>query len=1366
MDYFKEINAMKAEQHEEVKGYILRLCAHNLIPLERYTISKACQAKGWTKKLAGQLLDELVEDARLVPMGSSPSNQQYRLPWLHYSHYFQPLSPKEYKEFSRYVESSSYSYSGLEAARNLLYNWGRGDRTLSTQLYRSFPSDANFVTTFCFILCTKKWFILLNHLPSEYTAFVLHHLAFITEKLGQAAQQEVARTVQAIAKSKKLLSHARSLVEPISYWLSMLLRKGLIGADAIELCEHSVYSYYIKALSLQYQGETTKAITHYVRGRSMEKKLYHSYTYVDIPHESPRSSFFALMYHIALSSDAKKSSENRIKKILTYYSERLDLEHPASRLLLYHSYDQKKELKQYQDALISHADYLSELDFVLMVMVSQHYQLTELPDSKVARAVELMEQHAWALLQLEASTGIAALHDQQDKLAQQLQLSPLLQKVVKVEAWQRHLNSINQLVETQVVRRPDSKQGATLVQQSRFIYHVDKRLELTPILQKSKNGGISWTKGRTVSMARFMEEEIEGMTATDIAVARSFTQSRTWMTLTLSNAESFAALVDHPHIYLESNPDISVQVQKDSPYLEVKKTARGFKIASNVPLESADTLLVKRESDVLIKVFELTPIQRDILKLFSEQSSYPRDAQTQLTELINSIANLIPVHSDLIAQNENIRQEKGSARITVQILPMAEGVKVELFAKPREEHPPYFKAGAGTETCLVTDDKGQLAVKRQLKAEQRNVTKVRKILRDVAKDKSIEDVHFYDELYDCLELLEQLQGMGDILRIEWPKGSQLKIRGNVGFGQMRLSARGRGEWFKIDGEVEVDEELRLSFAELLQRSRAHQGRFVELEQGEFLALSDELRKKLAELDNTLTPDKKGELQISQYRSSLLSDLEQGGATISADKQYKDLQQRVQKAYRLNIDIPSTLTATLRDYQVEGYEWLSRLAAWGAGACLADDMGLGKSVQSIAVLLDRAKKGASLIVAPASIMHNWRNEIARFAPSLRCHLLHESIEQREDIIQQAGKHDIVITTYGLLPRIGELLHARTWNVLLLDEAHNIKNRDTKSSKIAMELQGDFRIALTGTPVQNHLGEIWNLFNFTNPGLLGSFDQFNERYISPIEKDKDRAKQQQLKRMLQPFLLRRTKSEVLDELPSKTEIVHYVELSAAERAIYENIRQHAISSIEHGELNPIQTLAEITKLRQAACHPRLIDESFSLPSSAKLDSLMEIVGELIENKHRALVFSQFTSFLAQAKKLLDTLKIPYLYLDGQTPIKQRAQLVEEYQQGDAPLFLISLKAGGTGLNLTAADYVIHLDPWWNPAIEDQASDRSHRMGQTRPVTIYKIIASQTIEERILEMHRNKKSLSDSLLEGGDMSTKLTKKDILNMLQDSYL
>ena len=333
--------------------------------------------------------------------------------------------------------------------------------------------------------------------------------------------------------------------------------------------------------------------------------------------------------------------------------------------------------------------------------------------------------------------------------------------------------------------------------------------------------------------------------------------------------------------------------------------------------------------------------------------------------------------------------------------------------------------------------------------------------------------------------------------------------------------------------------------------------------------------------------------------------------------------------------------------------------------------------------------------------------------------------------------------------------------MLDEAHTIKNRDTKMSQSAMKLKGDFRLLLTGTPLQNHVSEVWNLMQFANPNLLGSFSDFTSRFLLPIERDHDKERQRQLKRVVTPFILRRTKSEVLNELPEKTEITIKVDLSPDEMAYYDNIRQKALEEIDNKEATAMKALAEITRLRQAACNVRLVNKDLHIPSS-KLQCFMTLVDELHTNNHRALVFSQFTSHLALIREELDKAKIQYLYLDGNTSAKERLQLVEQFQHGDMPLFLISLKAGGIGLNLTAADYVVHLDPWWNPAIEDQASDRAYRIGQHNPVTVYRIIASGTIEEKIIDLHKTKKNMADALLEGGDISASMSREEMLELLR----
>jgi SNF2 family DNA or RNA helicase len=440
--------------------------------------------------------------------------------------------------------------------------------------------------------------------------------------------------------------------------------------------------------------------------------------------------------------------------------------------------------------------------------------------------------------------------------------------------------------------------------------------------------------------------------------------------------------------------------------------------------------------------------------------------------------------------------------------------------------------------------------------------------------------------------------------------------------------------------------------------------------------------------------------------------------------------------------------------------MTRLKLWNAGACLADDMGLGKTVQAIAMMLHLAEAGPALVVCPASVVPNWGNELRKFAPSLNIHILKTG--NREETFDSIGAFDVLVITYGLLQTEEERIAKTQWSMVVLDEAHAIKNYQTKSSKAAMNINAGFKLALTGTPIQNHLGELWNLFQFCNPGLLGTLNHFTERYV----KNDLPSQKSHLKKLITPFILRRTKNKVLDELPPKTEITVSVELSKQEMAFYETLRREAIDTLENssgpGGQQHLQALAEITKLRLACCNSSLVNKKIKLPS-AKLEAFFGIIEELRANNHRALVFSQFVMHLAIVREALDQQGITYQYLDGSTSIPDREKAVKAFQSGKGELFLISLKAGGLGLNLTAADYVLHLDPWWNPAIEDQASDRAHRIGQTRPVTIYRLVARNTIEEKIVHLHATKRDLADNLLEGTDQSARLTTVDLLNLLKE---
>jgi len=408
-----------------------------------------------------------------------------------------------------------------------------------------------------------------------------------------------------------------------------------------------------------------------------------------------------------------------------------------------------------------------------------------------------------------------------------------------------------------------------------------------------------------------------------------------------------------------------------------------------------------------------------------------------------------------------------------------------------------------------------------------------------------------------------------------------------------------------------------------------------------------------------------------------------------------------------------------------------------------------------------------VVAPTSVCANWVSETQRFAPTLRPIRFGIGDRGRRDrILETVGPFDLVICSYTLLQQEADAFGDVHFATIVLDEAQAIKNAATKRSSAAMDLVGDFRMICTGTPTENRLAELWNLFRFINPGLLGSEDRFRDRFVRPIEIDHDSHARATLKALVQPFILRRTKSQVLEDLPARTEVMRLVELTDEERALHESLRRRALERLEgvrdmdRGQAH-IQVLAELMKLRRCCCNPRLVVPDCGLVGS-KLEAFAELVEELLENQHKALVFSQFVDHLSLLREHLDARKIRYQYLDGQTPARTRQKRIDAFQNGDGDLFLISLKAGGLGLNLTAADYVIHMDPWWNPAVEDQASDRAHRIGQTRPVTVYRLVACETIEEKIVQLHHAKRDLADSLLEGTDTAGALTADDLLNLLR----
>jgi hypothetical protein len=615
----------------------------------------------------------------------------------------------------------------------------------------------------------------------------------------------------------------------------------------------------------------------------------------------------------------------------------------------------------------------------------------------------------------------------------------------------------------------------------------------------------------------------------------------------------------------------------------------------------------------------------------------------------------------------------------------------------------------------------------------------------------------------ALDLLQRIQTMGEEApTVCWPKSQPMKIIGEITPQRLQVRLTSQRDWFGVEGIAKL-EGLEIPLAELLAALRGGR-RFVPLGDGQFAMISDSLRQRLNSIQD-VSQSETGNIRVSRAATAVVEEALGSDISYESDMSWRDALDRLATARKLNPVVPGDLNAELRDYQKTGYAWLSRLAHWGIGGCLADDMGLGKTVQALGVLLDRASKGAALIIAPTSVGSNWQRETERFAPSLRAKLYRE--HDRQALVDSAGPGDLIITSYQLLQRDVERFTARAWHTLVLDEAQFIKNFQTKTAQAVRQVDADWRLALSGTPLENHLGELWSLMRTISPGLLGSWDRFHKNFAEPIERQGDRDRLNALGRVVRPFILRRTKKEVLSELPERTEVVRLAELSEEERKRYDAARMAALSEItkpgegENESQMRIRVLAWLTRLRQLSCHPGLIDKRWD-KSSAKLDLFLEIVAELREGEHRALVFSQFVQHLSLIREALDKMGVKYQYLDGSTPAAKRQDAVDRFQAGEGELFLISLKAGGTGLNLTAADYVIHMDPWWNPAVEDQATDRAHRIGQMRAVTVYRLVAKDTIEQQILALHADKRELISGVLDGADRAGKMSTDELVSLIR----
>lgn len=1004
----------------------------------------------------------------------------------------------------------------------------------------------------------------------------------------------------------------------------------------------------------------------------------------------------------------------------------------------------------------------------LPALSSQRARLEDMLVQSEAAGFDLWSAQLAGVLAQMGQAGHLAHEQRASELRRRHRLPDMAGWFTREEPWERQLNA---LINLQPAANVENVRESRLVWLIRHDPHLGVQ-EIEPREQKRDAQG-GWSRGRAMGLKRLAEEGagLDFLTAQDLQAVNAIAGRRYYagsgIRFELEVHKALAALVGHPLLFWMDSPGTRVELLPGEPELLVKKHGDLVSIVLNPPLDDSDgDVVVTRETPTRLRLVQVKDEHRRIAAIVGAGLDVPLAAERRVLRAIGAVSSVVTVQSDIGASSSDIETVAADPRLHVLLRPYQQGMRMQLLVRPLPGGA-YYGPGEGAASVIADVEGIRTEAQRDLNAEREAERQLIGACQVLEHAELEHGEWLLGQPLLALELVDQLRALdSDAIVVGWPEGEKFRVTKKATSKSVRVQIRRERDWFAASGDVVIDEGRVMNLRTLLEKIQESGSRFVALGENEYLALSDELHRRLTELGAY------GELHGDGIRthalaSFALDDLAREAGSVDADKAWQGHLQRMADNAAFTPALPSTLQAELRDYQVDGFQWLARLAHWGVGACLADDMGLGKTLQALALLLTRAKDGPALVVAPTTVCLNWIDEAARFAPTLRLHLFGPG--ERAATIDNAGPFDVVVVSYGLLQLEAARFKGRRWHSIVLDEAQAIKNMHTKRSQAVMALQGDFRMAATGTPLENHLGELWNLFRFINPGLLGSAEQFQLRFAGPIEKAQDKRAEAgaraRLRRLTAPFILRRTKAQVLSELPPRTEIVVPVELSAEENALYESLRRQALDKLAALEApegqKAIEILAEMMRLRRACCNPELVAPGAGIASS-KLATFARLATDLLENRHKVLVFSQFVDHLTLIRHYLDAQGVHYQYLDGSTPIQERKRRVDAFQAGEGDLFLISLKAGGVGINLTAADYVIHMDPWWNPAVEDQASDRAHRMGQQRPVTIYRLVARGTIEEGIVDLHRHKRDLADSLLEGTEMAARMSPGDMLEMLK----
>ncbi|MCA9489570.1 MAG: DEAD/DEAH box helicase [Myxococcales bacterium] len=922
-----------------------------------------------------------------------------------------------------------------------------------------------------------------------------------------------------------------------------------------------------------------------------------------------------------------------------------------------------------------------------------------------------------------------------------------LARAIAMPAWERDLEYLDQAMEAEREIDPDKPLVA---------WEVDERhgaIELSPKLSRVTKAGK--LQGRRVSADELVGlRGLQGVDAQVVSLLHAWRRPPREVVL-----EALELLSGHPRVVLQGGGgQWPIPVRSGPLLMTLRNTDEGltcdFSVAERVltveELRGAmagddaagGRAAIVRERELLVA--RCTVDQRDIALAWATRApNLPMDALPRLMTMLPRLQQRMPVR---LSEELRGREVRGDGRPILRLRMEGESLVLAASIQPlpdaHEQAP-----GEPPETLHVVRDGQPRYHVRDLREEP---ARVMAVLEELGVPEGARQGPWLWAIDDQEQALDVVRAIDpERHRVEMDAHLPMVVDAETKHLKLILQSSGH-DWFGASGHLEIGQ----AHVELHQIAEAiHADRiYVPIGKNRFVRLEATLAARLRGLG---AGDAKGELRVGAVHAALLEAVEEEGGLVEGPAAWRETATRLRDARNTDFALPTDLEAELRPYQRDGFTWLARQAAWAPGAVLADDMGLGKTVQTIALLLHRRQDGPALVVAPTSVVFNWAAELARFAPTLRIRSYHGS--GRAPLLDDLRAGDVLLTSYGTMLRDAEILAEHSFGTLVLDESQALKNPEAQRTKAARTLKAGFRVALSGTPVENHAIELWSLFSILVPGLLGSMPTFRRRFLGAKERDKRRG----LADLVGPFMLRRTKKLVAPELPERQEVTRLLDLDEDHHAAYELEVTKSLDRIASaGDRAHFVTGQELMRLRQFACDPRLADPG-SPWRGPKVRWARRNVEAVLEAGEQALVFSTYVKLLELVRAELEADGVRVAWLTGQTPVAQRQAEVARFQRGEADVFLLSLKAGGTGLNLTAASYVFILDPWFNPAAEDQAADRAHRIGQDKKVTIYRGVARATVEERILDLHAEKRALYDVLMSGAGNAEVLSPADLLLLL-----